>query len=318
MTSFLFGKSKTRALCGLTLFLSSGGRLSAQESSSKGHAHPAPALSADSPAAALRDALSAACTQNQKEFGRFLTERNAQAFAQLTPTARIELMKRFVLLNQPGTASVTSTATGRPTVRCDINGGGAELQIGGVDASDNLAFLPVEARDVTDRVGNSTVHVNMGLVRENGQWKLLSVGLLLLDLPALSAEWDAAQIETTERSAIAAMKEIADAVESYRKTYGRLPDTLANLKPPQRGPAGLESAGLLDGQLASGEKDGYVFRYVILGGSTIGAPAQYEIAATPRTYARTGRRSFFRDTEGGLHAADRQGGVGSAADAILH
>jgi hypothetical protein len=315
--SFLSGK-RARALCILVLCALGPSGLGAQESSSKGNADAAPTLPADSPAAALRDALSAACTQNQKEFVRFLTARNAQSFGQLTPTARIELMKRFVLLNQPGTASVTSTAAGRPTVRCDIDGGAAELQIGGANASDNLAFLPVEVRDVTERLGNSTVHVNMGLVRENGQWKLLSVGLLLLDLPSLSAEWDAAEIGTTERSAIAALKEIADAVEAYRKTYGRLPDTLANLKPSPRGPAGLEAAGLLDAQLASGEKDGYVFRYVILGASTVGAPAQYEIAATPRTYGRTGGRSFFRDTLGGLHAADRQGGVGSAADAILH
>jgi hypothetical protein len=71
---------------------------------------------------------------------------------------------------------------------------------------------------------------------------------------------------------------------------------------------------LLDAELASGEKSGYVFRYVIVGGNALGALAKYELAATPQSYGRTGRRSFFRDSDGGLHAGDHQGGVGSAAD----
>jgi hypothetical protein len=61
-------------------------------------------------------------------------------------------------------------------------------------------------------------------------------------------------------------------------------------------------------------RSGYRFRYVISGGSSLGAPAKYEIAATPETYGRTGRRSFFRDTNGVLHGADRQGAVGSELD----
>jgi hypothetical protein len=94
-----------------------------------------------------------------------------------------------------------------------------------------------------------------------------------------------------------------------------LPDSLSKLGPPPA-PAAVsaEAAGLLDAELAAGTKAGYVFRYVIAGASAIGAPAKYELAATPQTYGRTGRRSFFRDSAGGLHGADRQGAVGSAAD----
>jgi hypothetical protein len=61
-------------------------------------------------------------------------------------------------------------------------------------------------------------------------------------------------------------------------------------------------------------KNGYAIRYVIVGASTLGAPAKYEVAATPLQYGRTGLRSFFRDSKGGLHAADRQGAVGSESD----
>ena len=71
---------------------------------------------------------------------------------------------------------------------------------------------------------------------------------------------------------------------------------------------------LLESALVNGIKNGYAFRYVIVGASNLGAPAKFEVSATPLRYGRTGRRSFFRDASGGLHAADRQGAVGSASD----
>lgn len=223
-------------------------------------------------------------------------------------------MKRFVLLNQPGKPSLLPTASGRPTIHCETPGGAAELQIGGAEISDNLAFLPVEVREATDTTGESVIRVQMGLVREKSDWKLLSLGLVLLDLPTLAFEWDAAEMETTERAAIDGLKKIADAVESYRRTYSRLPESLAKLGSPASGAAGPDAAGLLEPDLASGVRSGYKFRYVISGGSSLGAPAKYEVAATPETYGRTGRRSFFRDTNGALHGADRQGAVGSEVD----
>jgi hypothetical protein len=288
----------------------------AQESSSSAQGNNVAAAKApDAPTAALRDALSAACSQSEQSFSKFLTARNADTFAHLTPSARVALMKRFVLMNQPGKASLLPTASGRPTIQCQTAAGAAELQIGGAQISDNLAFLPVEVREAADTSGESVIRVQMGLVRENSDWKLLSVGLVLLDLPALAFEWDAAEMESTEHIAIDALKNIAEAVETYRHTYARLPDLLAKLASPKSGAAaGPDAAGLLDTELASGVRNGYKFRYVISGGSTLGAPAKYEIAATPEVYGRTGRRSFFRDTNGGLHGADRQGAVGSEFD----
>ncbi len=289
----------------------------AQESSSAAQGGAAAALTKapDAPTAALRDALFAACSQSEQSFSKFLTERNADTFARLTPSARVALMKRFVLLNEPGKPSLLPTASGRPTIQCETPAGAAELQIGGAEISDNIAFLPVEVREATDTTGASAIRVQMGLVRERNDWKLLSVGLVLLDLPALAFEWDAAEMESTERAAIDALKKIAEAVESYRRTYSRLPESLGKLGPPPRGSAaGSDAAGLLEADLASGVRTGYKFRYVISGGNSLGAPAKYEVAATPETYGRTGRRSFFRDTKGGLHGADRQGAVGSEVD----
>jgi hypothetical protein len=292
-----------------------GVKCGAQESSSRPTASPAPAITG--PSLALREALSAACAQNEGDFTKFLTARNAETFSNLTPGARVALMKRFVLLDEPGKPSLVTGAAGRPLVRCETPGGAAETQIGGAETTDNLAFLPVEIRDATDTVGANVMHIKMGLVRENGEWKLLSVGLVLLDLPSLAMEWDAAQMESTERAAIETLKTIADAVEAYRRAYARLPDSLAKLGPPTHGAATPDAAGLLNADLAEGARDGYNFRYVIASASTLGAPAKFALAATPQTYGRTGRRSFFRDTIGGMHGADRQGAVGSEVDPKL-
>jgi len=291
----------------------------AQESSSQPGApaatQPAAAPSAAAtPAAALRDVLSAACSQSQTEFARFLTARNKQAFARMTPLARIALMKRFVLLNEPGKPTASTNPAGRPILRCQTPGVTTEMQIGGAELRDNIAFLPMELRDTADATAATVRQVTMGFVREDSEWKLLSLGLLLLDLPSLEAEWDAVETDTTERGAFEALRAIADAVEIYRKKFTRLPDSLASLGPPVHASVNSEAADLLDSDLATGMKNGYAFRYVIAGASNLGAPAKFELAATPLRYGGTGKLSFFRDSNGGFHAADHNGAVGSASD----
>jgi hypothetical protein len=266
------------------------------------------------PAAALRDVLSAACSQSQNEFVRFLTARNKESFARLSAGARVAFMKRFVLLNEPGKATVTSNPSGRPSVRCETPEVTTEMQIGGAEIRENIAFLPMELRDATDTTASTSRRVIMGFVREDGEWKLLSLGLLLLDLPALEMEWDRAEIQPNELSAIESLKKIAEAVEAYRKTYTRLPESLANLGPPLHGAASGQAAGLVDSDLATGMKNGYAFRYVIVGASSLGAQAKFELAAAPLNYGRTGLRSFFRDAAGGLHGADREGTIGNELD----
>ncbi len=232
----------------------------------------------------------------------------------MTPSARIALMKRFVLLNEPGKPTASTNPGGRPILRCQTPAVTTEMQIGGTELRDNIAFLPMELRDTTDATGSTVRQITMGLVREDAEWKLLSLGLLLLDLPSLEAEWDAAETDATEHGALEALRAIADAVEIYRKKFTRLPESLANLGPPVRGSANAEAADLLDSGLATGMKNGYAFRYVIAGASNLGAPAKYELAATPLRYGRTGKLSFFRDSNGSFHSADRNGAVGSASD----
>src|SRR6266403_5801741 len=111
---------------------------------------PTGAPAPDAPSAALRDLLAAACAHDEPSFEKFLTARNAQSFARLTPAARTELMKRFVLLDAAGKPASSSNPSGRPDIRCATPDGAAEIQLGGAELHDNIALLPLDIRDVSE------------------------------------------------------------------------------------------------------------------------------------------------------------------------
>lgn len=276
-----------------------------------------PPPSNEGPTTILRNAMMAACSQNAEDFRQVLTSRNAAAFSRITPAARATFLKRFVLLDQPGEPHSQNTSGETYAISCTNETVTAQLQIGKPEIHDNLAYIPFDIKEASDTSGQTSRHAVIGMVREDGQWKLLSLGLLLLDLPSLEEEWDKAEIAVDEKSAVANLTEIAGAVETYRKRYTRLPESLAVMGPPADGQAKAEKAGLLGEELSNGRKEGYIFRYVIVGANTSGAPAKYELAAIPAEYGRSGTRSFFRDSSGVLHAADRHGAVGSVVDPKL-
>lgn len=269
------------------------------------------------PSAALRDALAAACAQNERDFARFLTADNAKVFAQLAQATRVALMKRFVLLDQPGLPQVRANPNGRPLVRCETASVTTEMQLGAANVQENLAFVPLEVRGTGDAAGADARRNTFGLVRESSGWKLLSVGLLLLDLRTLEQQWEQQELEANERDAIEALGSVAAAIEKYREMYGKLPEALAQLGPPERGAASAAASALLGSDLASGTETGYAFRYVLEGVPAAGTPARrggYELAATPLIYGKTGRRSFLLDASGVVRGADRQGALASASD----
>ena len=272
---------------------------------------------ASEPTSALRDILMAACSHDGKQFSARLTARNAEAFARLTPAAQVTLLKRFVLLDNAGTPNAEVDEKGNVTVICATEQVTTQMQIGKPEVRENLAYLPLVVKDASDAADARSRQVLMGLVRENGQWKLLSLGLLLLDLPSLGEEWDRAEIQNNEKSAVASMRELVGAIEKYRVTYTRLPESLTVLGPSSKGAVTSEEAGLVGAELAAGRKDGYAFRYVIVGANNSGAPAKYELAAIPVAYARTGTMSFFRDASGTLHGGDHKGAVGTVTDPKL-
>ncbi len=275
-----------------------------------------PALAAlnSDPAFALQEMLTAACRHDESAFASHLTTDNAAAYRALTQDQRVALLRRMVLLDDPGKPLLSSSG-GNTVVRCSADGVDAELRFGVTDIQENLAFIPVAVPE-----GDQTQSIRFGLIKQGGEWKLLSVGLLLIDIPSLAKQWEQSELEARERDAIAAMRKVAGALKAYQKAYGNLPEALDQLGPSPGDGASPESAGLLDADLAQGVAGGYRLRYSIVpatGEEDVSARnrgAGFTIAATPVVYGKDGRRSFFLDGTGVLRGADKNGAVATADD----
>ncbi len=277
---------------------------------------PPPTQIAANPETALSDALSAACRQDSPAFGNTLTADNATAFRALPGAQRTAMMKRFVLLDEPGRPLLSTDSGGQKIVRCESPSFTTEMRLGETRVRENLAFVPMEI----PIKGEDGRKITFGLVREGGGWKLLSVGLVLLDVPAMAKQWEQADLDANEDAAIADLRSVAAALITYRNAYGLLPDTLALLGPAPPSGVSPEAAGLLDSDLAAGEKDGYIIRYTLIPptdyapGEDSGNPVNFSLASSPKEYGKKGRRSFFLDNSGVLRGADKQGGVATIAD----
>jgi hypothetical protein len=75
----------------------------------------------------------------------------------------------------------------------------------------------------------------------------------------------------------------------------------------------LRKQGLIDPVLAEGHRFGYLFR-IRREKWSAESPASIEIMAVPRTYGRTGRRSFYMNETGVVYAADKNGAEATTAD----
>lgn len=269
------------------------------------------------PETALSDALSSACRQDSASFADSLTTDNAAAFRTLPPVQRTAMMKRFVLLEEPGRPLLSTSAGGQKMVRCESPSFTTEMRFGETRVRENLAFVPIE---VPIPGATDSRKITFGLVREGGKWKLLSVGLMMLDVPEMARQWAQADLDAGEDAAIADLRSVASALDTYRRAYGTLPDDLAALGPAP--PTGIspEAAGLVDADLAAGNKDGYTIRYTITPAPSGAAaedadPAEtFSLASSPKEYGKAGRRSFFLDASGILRGADKQGAMATSAD----
>jgi type II secretory pathway pseudopilin PulG len=268
------------------------------------------------PETALSDALSAACRQDTPAFANSLTADNAGAFRALPGAQRTAMMKRFVLLDEPGRVLLSTGSNGQKIVRCESPSYTTEMRLGETRVRENLAYVPMEI----PISGQDPRKITFGLVREGGTWKLLSVGLILLDVPSMARQWEQADLDASEDAAIADLRSVATALDTYRRAYGKLPDTLAVLGPAPANGVSPEAASLLDADLAAGSKDGYTIRYTITPGSgnlpeeEANKAETFSLASSPKDYGKSGRRSFFLDSSGTLRGADKQGGFATTAD----
>src|SRR5205085_9865627 len=212
---------------------------------------------------------------------------------------------------QPGKPLLSANGAGQTNMRCEAGGVVAVMHLGAPQTRENLSFIPVDLEvpsiaapgqsgpsqpalpDQSDR----TRSVRFGLIREGDSWKLLTMGLLLLDIPSLAHEWEVADLLSREMAAMEALQKIAKALKAYQQAFGRLPETLEQLGPTNSQGASPDKSGLLDAELAKGESGGYVFRFNIVPPTTEPdetereKTAGFELAATPIAYGKGGRRS---------------------------
>ena len=260
------------------------------------------------PTTALVSTLSAACRANENQFARYLTADNAAAFRNLPQEQRTALLMRFSLTEDPGRPLLSSDPQNHAVLRCEAPKVTVEYHFGTPRVRENLAFIPVT-------VVNSEP-TEFGLVRENGGWRLLSLGLVLFDVPQLSRQWAEQDLKKRERDAVEALRQLGDAVQTYRRAWGKLPESLAQLGPAPQDQISPDQADLVNEEIAAGSLGGYSFRYRILP-SPDGTDSSFELAATPQEYGTSGRRSFFRDAAGKIHSADKHGAVAAPQDPLL-
>jgi type II secretory pathway pseudopilin PulG len=260
------------------------------------------------PATALADTLVAACRANEADFASHLTTANAAAFRALPATQRSELMKRLSLSDDPGKPLLSADAEKHIVLRCRAENNTVEYRFGTTRVQENLAFIPVA-------VVNSQ-QADFGMVREGGSWRLLSLGLVLFDVPQLAKQWAAADLATQEDTAIADLRALAEAIQTYRRAFGKLPESLEQLGPAPKDQISPEQAALVPADMAAGKHDGYIFRYRISPDPN-GNDNNFELAATPEAYPKPGRRSFFLDTAGKVHGDDKHGKVATVDDPLI-
>jgi hypothetical protein len=271
---------------------------------------------AANPETALSDALSAACRQDAPGFANSLTADNASTFRALPGAQRTAMMKRFVLLEEAGRPLLSTGGAGQKIVRCESPSFTTEMRLGETRVRENLAFVPMEI----PIAGEKPRAITFGFVRESGSWKLISVGLILLDVRAMAQQWEQADLDAGEDAAIADLRSVASALDTYRRAYGKLPDTLAMLGPAPPNGVSPEAASLLDADLAAGSKDGYTIRYTIIPAASNLAEEEaskaerFSLASYPKEYGKLGKRSFFLDSSGILRAADKRGAPATSAD----
>jgi len=263
----------------------------------------------DDPISTLTGILAAACRQDTAKFPEYLTTKNATFYRQLTPAQQVAILRRLVLLDDPGRALLSTRADGTSEIRCETKGLTRQIHLGAPRTDQNISFVPIDVKP--DRL------IDFGLLATRDGWKLLSIGVLMLDFAQLQPEWDAQDMAGREEVAIDALHKICAAIDTYQKAFEKPPDTLAQLGAAPKEGISPDAAGLLSAELVTGAVEGYTNRYRVFPSGAGGMDAQFELAATPTEYGKSGKRSFFVSETGKLRGADKMGAAATVADPLI-
>jgi hypothetical protein len=259
-------------------------------------------------ATALSDALVAACKADETQFATFLAGDNPAAFRALPAALRTEFVKRISLTDLPGKPLISSDGNGHIVLRCRAPNLTVEYRFGTPRVHEDLAFISVAVVDSEE--------ATFGLIHERQGWKLLSLGLVLFDIPQLSKQWAQADLVAHEEAIVTTLRTLSEAVQTYHRAFGRLPESLGELGPAPKDQISPEQASLISADLAKGTQDGYEFRYRIVPDIS-GNDTAFELAATPKPYGSNGHRSFFLDATGRVHGDDKHGAVATTEDPLI-
>jgi hypothetical protein len=257
--------------------------------------------------------LKAACSRDVQSFPRYLLADSRRSFAALPAGKKKTLLKRFSLTSMPGHGRALLDTKGRIVVQCNTPAESVTFRLEKPQIDHNVAFIPVDVSGGGD-IGNE--NTSFGLVHQPQGWRLYSLGLLVINVPALVRQWEEAEIRANEQAAVVDLVSIEQAIKAYHNAFGAWPNSIKQLGPAPPNQVSPEHAQLLPERLASGTADGYRFRYRVVTG-TGGAIEGFELGAVPEQYDKTGHQSFFLDKDGKLHAADKQGAPATDTDPIF-
>src|SRR5215203_769561 len=79
----------------------------------------------------------------------------------------------------------------------------------------------------------------------------------------------------------------------------------------------LQQAGSIDDALASGSKYGYLYVVITIPFVPGQSAARFTVTATPRSYRKSGFRSFYIDALGEIHGGDKNGQIAVPGDPFI-
>jgi hypothetical protein len=126
----------------------------------------------------------------------------------------------------------------------------------------------------------------------------------------------ATRVERNEAAAIESLRALTRAAYDYAERHRRAPPSLAALGPPAAGEEASENAaGIIDAELAGGEREGYLFRYEPVDADGDGVPDGFRFFAGPVEPGKSGTRWFFTDATGTIRES-RDGPASAASPPI--
>jgi type IV pilus assembly protein PilA len=129
---------------------------------------------------------------------------------------------------------------------------------------------------------------------------LIVIAIILVILTVAIPKFSKAVMGARETGAVKAITTIHTAQVQYYSSFNRFAASLQELGPPASGAEGPSAAGLIERDLASGDKGGY--KYTLTASPTAG----YAISAVPDQYGTSGSKTYFSDSGMGIHVHNGQ------------